>query len=163
MAVYKNVKVLILLLCLLIGGKVFADNNSEVLEFFNNFVNLSNQYDLKMLDFYSQNPIIKREVIGKNGALVIVPFSEHKKMQKAYSEHKKLLVNTKNNYKDKKVIELGNNTYKITAQRCPTVMDRCFDSYMIIKKENNTYKISEEYSKVQTTYFLKYKNNFGDL
>ncbi len=150
-------KILVLLICILIGVKVAADNNSEVLEFFDNFVSLSNQYDLRMLDFYTLNPIIKREVIGKNGALVIVPFSEHKKIQKAYSEHKKLLANTKNNYKDKKIIELGNNTYKITAQRCPTVMNRCFDSYMIIKKENNEYKIIEEYSKVQTTYFLKYK------
>lgn len=157
MKLFNMKKGLVLLTCILIGGKVIADNSSDVLEFFDNFVNLSNQYDLRMLDFYTKNPIIKREVIGKNGAMVIVPFSEHKKLQKAYSDHKKFLANTKNNYKNKKVTDLGNNTYKITAQRCPTVMNRCFDSYVIIKKENNVYKIAEEYSKVQTTYFLKYK------
>lgn len=157
MKVFTNKKVLILFLCFFIGGQAFSGSNSEVLEFFNNFVNLSNQYDLKMLDFYSQNPIIKREVIGKNGALVIVPFSEHKKMHQAYSKHKKLLANTKNNYKDKNVFDFGNNTYKITAQRCPTVMDRCFESYVIIKKDKDTYKIVEEYSQVQSAYFLKYK------
>ncbi len=151
--------ILIVGICFLCSKSVFAENTIEPIEVFNNFVYLSNQYDLKMLNFYSANPIIKRDVLGKKtNTLVTVPFSEHVKIQKMYSNHKKMLEKVKNNYKNPTLTKIGNNMYKITALRCPTVMDRCFNSYIIIQKQNGEYKIFEEYSQVQSTYFLKFKD-----
>ena len=130
----------------------------EALAFFDRFVTVSNQWSPDVINFYSSNPVIKRNVLKKTPVLVLVPFSEHKKMLINYSKHKILLRGIQNIYKDRKVTALGNDKYKISAQRCPTVMKRCFPAYMIIRKENNDYKIIEEYSDVQSSYFLRFKD-----
>jgi len=135
-----------------------ADTTSNVFAFFDKFVNLSNEYNLEVLKMYSNNPVIKRRVLKKEPVLVVVPFAELVKMQQAFNKYKKHLKNTKNFYNNRKITNLGNETYKISAQRCPTVMNGCFNSYMIIKKENGEFKIIEEYSDVKSTYFLKYRD-----
>lgn len=133
-------------------------NEQEAIEFFNNYENLANQWSLQVIDMYSSNPVIKRNVLKKTPVTVIVPFNEHKKMLETYNKNKKLLIGIKNNYKNKKVTNLGNDKYKISAERCPTIMNRCFDCYMIIQKQNGQYKIIEESSDVKSTYFLKFKD-----
>jgi len=133
-------------------------NEQEALEFFNRYENLANQWSLEVINMYSSNPVIKRNVLKKTPVMIVVPFEEHKKMLKTYNKNKKLLFGIKNNYKNKKVTDLGNGKYKISAERCPTIMNRCFDCYMIIQKQNNQYKIIEESSDVKSTYFLKFKD-----
>lgn len=131
---------------------------SEARDFFNKYVNLSNQWSLDLIDMYAQNALIKRNILKKQPELVNVPLDEHKKMLKNYNKYQYLLIGVKNNYNVKSVNSLSNNKYKITAQRCPSIMNRCFDCYMIIQKQNGEFKITEEYSDVNSRYFLKFKD-----
>lgn len=148
---------LFLVLFVFLTTNIQADTKSEALEFFDRFVNLSNEYNLDALNMYAKNPVIKRRVLKKKPVTVIVPFSELVKMQRVFNKHKNQLKNTKNYYNNRVIISLENDKYKITAKRCPTVMNKCFDSYMIIQKQNDEFKILEEFSDVQTTYFLRFK------
>lgn len=145
-------------LILFLSIEIVYASEKDVLLFFNEFIDHSNKWDLETLNYYSKNPIIKRNVLNKTQCLVIVPVDEHKKMLKNYNKHKNLLKGIKNNYKNKSVLKISDDKYKITAQRCPTIMNKCFGSYVIIQKQNNEFKIIEEYSDVQSNYFLKFKD-----
>lgn len=153
----KKIVLLIFFIIYLSFCKAYSAEN-DALQFFDRFVTLSNQWGTDVIALYDTNPVIKRNVLKKTPILVIVPFEEHKKMLINYSKHKILLKGIRNDYKDKKVTNLGNNKYKISAQRCPTVMRRCFPAYLIIQKQNDQFRIIEEYSDVQTTYFLRFKD-----
>lgn len=133
-------------------------NEAEALAFFERFVTTSNEWSLEPINMYDKTAIIKRRVLKKNPVTVIVPLSEQEKILKTYNKNKKFLSGVKNNYKNIQIASLGNDKYKITALRCPSILDTCFDSYIIIQKKSNEYKIIEEYSDVKSSYFLKYRD-----
>jgi len=149
-------KILYLIIFIITILPAVQASEQDAMKFFNRYVTLSNQWSLEVVGMYSANPVIKRLVLNNNPVLVTVPFSEQKKILEYYNKHKFLLKGVRNDYKSVRVNELGNGKYKISAQRCPSMMKSCFNSYMIIQKQNGEYKLVEEYSEVKSKYFLRY-------
>ena len=57
---------------LLIGTKVFADDTQEALKFFKSYVNAANSYSPDLIQMYSPDAKIIRQVIKPDGELVDV-------------------------------------------------------------------------------------------
>ena len=57
---------------LLIGTKVFADDSQEALKFFKSYVNAANSYSPDLIQMYSPDAKIIRQVIKPDGELVDV-------------------------------------------------------------------------------------------
>ena len=134
-----------------------AQNYINGLDIFNQYQTYANTYDSRLLELYSPNVKIIREVIKPNGEKVrinIPPkrfFNELKIGQKTAR-----LKKYKNKYKDITVQEIPNGI-KITAVRQPVNENYWLQMYQILESTDSGYKITEEMMQTKVQAFLKAK------
>lgn len=141
------------------GLKAFADDAQEALKFFNSYVAAANSYSPAVAAMYSPNAKIIRQVVKPNGELVDVntDTATYIKQMKIGQAGAKLR-GYKNNYTNVSVTSLGNGAYKVSSLRQPTGENYKLKTYMIVKKQNGSWKITEEMMQTKVQTFLKYAN-----
>ena len=138
-------------------GIAFAENSAEALKFFRNYVNAANSYSNTLVDMYSPDAKIIRQVIKPDGEPVNIETdtATYIKQLRLGQKTAKLrrYKNTYSNIKTEKVP----NGYKISALRQPSGERYKLKSYMIINKQpNGEWKIIEELMQTKVQLFLKY-------
>lgn len=153
-------KVLFLLVLFLSTSvAVFADNQTEAVEFFNKYVNAANTYSQELPSFYSPKARIIRQVIKPDGELVdketdVARYVSEMKKSQALAKMRKY----KNNYSDIKAVKINNNTYKVTALRQPTGETYKLKTYMVLEKQaNGNWQIIEEMMQTKVQMMLHAK------
>jgi hypothetical protein len=148
---------LIIFFILIMGSVVFADDQQDALNFFKSFINASNNYSSSLLNMYSSNAKIIRQVVKPDGQLVNVYFSaaDYKK-QMRISEKLAKLKNYRNCYTDINATKVSNG-YKIEAMRRPCNEKYKLKTYMIVQKQSdNNWIIVEELMQTKEQILLKY-------
>lgn len=126
--------------------------------FFNKYTQYANTYDSNLLNMYSPNVKIIREVVKPTGETeeVIVPskrfFKELKLGQKTAKLRK-----YKNKYRNVIASEIPNGI-KITAERQPTDETYWLKMYQILQDTDSGLKITEEMMQTKVQAFLRHKN-----
>lgn len=140
---------------LLTFSDVYAYSTKDGMNFFDQYQYYANNYDEKLLDLYSPNANIIREVVKPTGETVSVKvptkrfFKELKIGQKTARIRK-----YKNKYKNIVVQEVPNGI-KISAERQPIKETYWLKMYQIITPTNNGPKITEEMMQTKVQTFLK--------
>lgn len=150
-------KLLLTLFVLLFGLSVFANDQEDALKFFNNYVSASNSYSNTILNMYSDNAKIVRQVIKPNSQLVNVPFSisDYRSQLKLSSKIAKIR-NYKNSYSNITVTKVANG-YRIDAIRKPSLSNDKLKATMVVQKQpNGRWLIVEETMQTKEQVFLKY-------
>lgn len=150
-------KILLTLFILFLGLGVFAADKDEALNFFNNFVSSSNNYSPALLNMYSDDAKIIRQVVKPDGKLVNAYFSidDYKKQMKISAKIAKIK-NYKNFYSDINVTKVSNG-YKIEAKRKPSGETYKLKAAMVVQKQpNGKWLIIEELMQTKEQIFLKY-------
>ncbi len=150
-------KLLLTFIFLMLGLGVFANEQQEALNFFNSFIQTSNNYGTSLLDMYSDDAKIIRQVVKPDGKLVNVPFSidDYRKQMRLSSKIAKLK-HYKNQYSNITVTKAPNG-YKIDSIRKPSLSDYKLKSSMVVKKQpNGKWLIVEELMQTKEQIFLKY-------
>lgn len=150
-------KILLTLIVLIIGLGVFAGDREEALNFFNSYVSASNNYSSSLLNMYSDNAKIIRQVIKPNGQFVNVYFSiDDYKSQMRLSSKIAKIKNYKNYYSNIDVTKVSNG-YKIDAMRKPSLSDYKLKTSMVVQKQpSGKWLIIEELMQTKEQIFLKY-------
>jgi len=148
---------LLTLIFMFMGLGAFADDRSEALNFFSSYVRASNSYSTSVLNMYSDDASIIRQVVKPDGQLVNVPFSvkDYKKQLRLSSKIAKIK-KYKNYYSDIRVTKVSDG-YKIDAMRKPSLSDYKLKASMTIKKQpGGGWLIVEELMQTKEQIFLKY-------
>lgn len=137
----------------------FADDAQEALKFFNSYVSAANSYSPAVAAMYSPNAKIIRQVIKPDGALVNVntdtaTYIRQMKLGQAGAK----LRGYKNTYTNISVANAGNGAYKVSSLRQPSGENYKLKTYMIVKKVDGNWKITEEMMQTKVQTFLKYAN-----
>lgn len=155
----KKLYVLMLLIGMLFtsGIKAFADDSQEALKFFNSYVTAANSYSPTITTMYSPNAKIIRQVVKPDGTLVNVntdtaTYIKQMKLGQAGAKLRKY----KNTYTNVLVTSAGNGAYKISSLRQPSGETYKLKTYMIVKKVNGKWQITEEMMQTKVQTFLKY-------
>lgn len=150
-------KFLLTFIVLVFGLCVFADDRQDALAFFNNYTQASNSYNSSILNMYSNDATIIRQVIKPNGQLVNVYFSVNDyKKQLRLSQTIAKIRHYKNYYSDINVTKVSNG-YKIDAMRKPSLSDYKLKSSMTVQKQaSGKWLIVEELMQTKEQIFLKY-------
>ena len=141
----------------LVSGETFAFTVQDGLSFFNQYQNYANTYNVNLLDMYSNNVKIIREVIKPTGVVVsiVIPskrfFQELKIGQKTAK-----LKRYKNHYRNISV-KITPNGYKISAERQPTRENYWLKMYQIVQPTDTGMKIVEEMMQTKVQAFLNAK------
>lgn len=136
---------------------VYAYTPQQGMDFFDKYKTYANTYDKKLLDMYSPDVKIIREVIKPTGERVSVNipskrfFHELKIGQKTAK-----LKKYKNTYKNVIVQEVPNGI-KISAQRQPSKENYWLEMYQIIEETESGPKITEEMMQTKVQRFLNEK------
>ena len=135
----------------------FADDAQDALKFFNSYVSAANSYSPTVATMYSPNAKIIRQVIKPDGTLVNVntdtaTYIKQMKLGQAGAK----LRGYKNNYTNVSVTSAGNGAYKVSSLRQPSGETYKLKTYMIVKKVNGSWKITEEMMQTKVQTFLKY-------
>lgn len=149
-------KFILVILIMTCGLSAYA-NDKDALNFFNSYVKASNTYSAELLEMYSNNAKIIRQVIKPNGEQVNIPFSvkDYKKQMVISSKLAKLR-NYKNYYSDIDITKVSNG-YKVTAKRKPSTSNYKLKSYMIVQEQpNGKWLIVEEMMQTKEQILLKY-------
>lgn len=134
-----------------------ADTSQEALNFFNSYVSAANSYSPTVATMYSPNAKIIRQVIKPDGTLVNVDtdtatYIKQMKLGQAGAR----LRGYKNTYTNVTVTPAANGAFKVSSLRQPSGENYKLKTYMIVKKENGTWKITEEMMQTKVQTFLKY-------
>lgn len=140
------------------GAAVFADTEEQdALKFFKQYINAANNYSPELVQMYSPEAKIIRQVIKPDGELVDVEtdtdtyISQMKMGQKGAKMRK--YKNTYSNIKAEKV----QNGYKISSLRQPSGEKYKLKTYMIVQKQaSGKWLIVEEMMQTKVQTFLKY-------
>lgn len=153
----KKILSLIFGLLVFTGLQAFADGKQEALNFFNNYVKEANSYSNAVADMYSPNAKIIRQVVKPDGgtANAYTDTATYVKQMKIAQAGAKVR-GYKNFYSDVKVQDLGNGSYKISSLRQPIGETYKLKTYMIIKKINGKWLITEELMQTKQQIFLRY-------
>ena len=155
----KKLKILIPIIGLILTfSDVYAQTPQEGMAFFVKYQGYANSYDNKLLDMYSPNAKIIREVIKPSGETetVIVPSSRYFKELKIGLKTAKLR-KYKNSYKNIIAQEVPNGI-KISAERQPSKETYWLKMYQIYTPTDSGLKITEEMMQTKVQSFLKNKN-----
>ena len=136
----------------------YANEMTEVQNFFNRYVEAANSYDNDFFDFYSSDAKIIRIVEKSDGTFesVNIPFDRYKSEVKKSTKLMRLR-KYKNFYSDIKILPQGNN-YKLSALRQPSLSDYKIPAHFIIGKDyNGNWKIMEESMNTRVQTFLTRK------
>lgn len=139
------------------GLQAFADDAQEALKFFNSYVSAANSYSPTVANMYAPNAKIIRQVIKPDGTLVNVntdtaTYIRQMKLGQAGAKMR----GYKNTYTNVSVASAGNGAYKVSSLRQPSGESYKLKTYMIVKKQNGTWKITEEMMQTKVQTFLKY-------
>ena len=141
------------------GLQAFADSAQEALNFFNSYVSAANSYSPTVAGMYSPSAKIIRQVVKPNGELVNVSTNTatYIKQMKIGQAGAKMR-GYKNTYTNVSVTSLGNGAYKVSSLRQPKGETYKLKTYMIVKKLNGKWHITEEMKLSKELIFLKYAN-----
>lgn len=141
------------------GLQAFADDAQEALKFFNSYVTAANSYNPVITTMYSPNAKIIRQVVKPDGGLVNVDTNTatYIKQMKIGQAGAKMR-GYKNTYSNISVASLGNGAYKVSSLRQPKGETYKLKTYMIVKKINGKWQITEELMQTKEQIFLKYAN-----
>lgn len=134
-----------------------ADTNSDALDIFEQYQTYANNYDKRLLNLYSPDVKIIREVIKPDGMKVKINipskrfFHELKIGQKTAK-----LKRYKNKYKNITTEKVPNGI-KISAIRQPSNESYWLNMYQILQPTESGYKITEEMMQTKVQFFLKAK------
>lgn len=147
----------VLIVMVVTGLMAFADDAQEALKFFNSYVSAANSYSPAVTTMYSPNAKIIRQVVKPDGTLVNVntdtaTYIKQMKLGQAGAK----LRGYKNTYTNVSVTPAGNGAYKISSLRQPSGEKYKLKTYMIVKKQNGSWKITEEMMQTKVQTFLKY-------
>ena len=135
----------------------FADELSDVREFFDSYIKAANSYKKNIPDYYSPEARIIRVVIKPDGSKQSVEFNVEDYMRQLKKRSKLArIVRYKNRYEDIQVSELGSGKYKISALRYPMRDKIGLNFYFIVENTDNGYKVIEESMETDVQDFLKY-------
>lgn len=154
----KLLSIFIIFAMFLISGlRAFADDSQEALKFFNSYVSAANSYNPVITTMYSPSAKIIRQVVKPNGELVDVntntaTYIKQMKIGQAGAKMR----GYKNTYTNVSVTSLGNGSYKISSLRQPKGETYKLKTYMIVKKINGKWQITEELMQTKEQIFLKY-------
>lgn len=150
-------KIVLTMIFLLMGLGVFASEQDDALKFFNSFIQASNSYSPTLLNMYSDNAKIIRQVVKPDGKLVNIPFSMHDyKTQMKLSAKLAKLKHYKNEYSGISVTK-AQNGYRIDSMRKPSLSDYKLKSSVVVQKQpNEKWIIVEELMQTKEQIFLKY-------
>ena len=139
------------------GLAVFANDQQEALNFFNSYVSAANSYSPTVATMYSPNAKIIRQVVKPDGTLVNVNTDTAtyvKQMRLGQAGAK--MRGYKNHYTNVTVTPMGNGAYKISSLRQPSGETYKLKTYMVVKKVNGSWKITEEMMQTKVQTFLRY-------
>lgn len=142
---------------LVTGLATFANDSQEALKFFNSYVSAANSYSPTVATMYSPNAKIIRQVVKPDGTLVNVNTDTAtyvKQMRLGQAGAK--LRGYKNTYTNVSVTPMGNGSYKISSLRQPSGENYKLKTYMVVKKVNSSWKITEEMMQTKVQTFLRY-------
>lgn len=141
------------------GLKAFADDSQEALKFFNSYVTAANTYNPVITTMYSPDAKIIRQVVKPDGGLVNVDTNTatYIKQMKIGQAGAKMR-GYKNTYTNISVSPMGNGAYKVSSLRQPKGETYKLKTYMVVKKINGKWQITEEMMQTKEQIFLKYAN-----
>lgn len=137
---------------------VYAQTPQDGIAFFNQYKNFANSYNDKILDMYSPNAKIIREVIKPSGEAeqVIVPAERYFKELKIGQKTAKLR-KYRNSYKNV-IAQKVRNGIKVSAERQPSRESYWLKMYQIYTPTDSGLKITEEMMQTKVQSFLRHKN-----
>ncbi len=137
---------------------VYAQTPQEGMAFFNQYQSFANSYNDKILDMYSPNAKIIREVIKPSGESeqVVVPAERYFKELKIGQKTAKLR-KYKNSYKNV-IAQKVPNGIKVSAERQPSKESYWLKMYQIYTPTDSGLKITEEMMQTKVQSFLRHKN-----
>lgn len=137
---------------------VYAQTPQEGMAFFNQYQSFANSYNDKILDMYSPNAKIIREVIKPSGEAeqVVVPAERYFKELKIGQKTAKLR-KYKNSYKNV-IAQKVPNGIKVSAERQPSKESYWLKMYQIYTPTDSGLKITEEMMQTKVQSFLRHKN-----
>lgn len=134
-----------------------ADDKTDVLKTFDQYVNDANSYATTIPNYYIKNAKIIRVVNKKQGgqASVIIPFDRY---LKELSTHAKIakVANYKNRYENRKITQVGAD-YKVSSTRIPRNDKTGLPAHFVFTKVGNSWKIKEESMETNVQTFLNAK------
>lgn len=138
---------------------VMAETPKEAMDFFIKYTNFANNYDENLLDMYSPDAKIIREVVKPSGELVevVVPTKRYFKELKLGQKTAKLR-KYRNKYRNIIAQEVPEGI-KITAERQPSKETYWLKMYQIVKDTDSGMKITEEMMQTKVQAFLNQKDN----
>lgn len=154
----KTKILLTFLFCAIIYPQAFGSTPQKAVEFFKQYQNLANTYDETLLQMYSPDVKIIREVVKPTGETIdiVVPpkrfFKELKMGQKTAK-----LRRYKNKYRNITAQETPEGI-KITAERQPSKETYWLKMYQIVQNTDSGFKIKEEMMQTKVQSFLKHKD-----
>ena len=115
---------------------VFADEQKEALDFFNNYVESANNYSSTIAGMYSPDAKIIRQIVKPDGttANATTDTATYIKQMKIGQAGAKLR-HYKNNYTNIVVTPYGEGAYKVSSLRQPSGENYKLKTYMILKKQ----------------------------
>lgn len=134
-----------------------AKTPKEAIDFFNKYTYYANNYDENILDMYSPEAKIIREVVKPTGETVevIVPAKRYFKELKIGQKTAKLR-RYKNKYRNIIAQETPEGI-KISAERQPSKENYWLKMYQIVQETDSGFKIKEEMMQTKVQAFLNHK------
>lgn len=137
--------------------QVFADDMDDVKTNFNNYVYAANTYSPNLLNFYSPNAKIIRQVVKPDGttANAVTDMATYAK-QMRISQGTAKMRHYRNKYKNITTTKVSNGI-KVSALRQPMNDQYWLKTYQIWQKQpNGSWIIIEEMMQTKQQIFLKY-------
>ncbi len=134
-----------------------ADDKTDALNFFNNYVNAANSYSPAVEQMYSPSAKIIRQVVKPDGTTVDVytdtaTYIKQMKLSQTVAKARKY----KNSYSNINAIPVSNG-YKVSSLRQPTGETYKLKTYMIVQKQpDGKWQIVEEMMQTKEQIFLRY-------
>ena len=154
-----KIKIIMLTLCMLFCTVLAeAKTPKDALDFFNRYTNYANTYNSELLDLYSPDAKIIREVVKPTGETVdiVVPTRRYFKELKIGQKTAKLK-KYKNKYRNIIAQEIPDGI-KISAERQPSKETYWLKMYQIVQETDTGFKIKEEMMQTKVQSFLNHKN-----
>ncbi len=154
-----KIKIVLLIIAIIFGyTNAYAKTPKEAIDFFNKYTTYANNYDENLLDLYSPEAKIIREVVKPSGETVdvVVPTKRYFKELKIGQKTAKLR-RYKNKYRNIIAQETPDGI-KISAERQPTRENYWLKMYQIVQETDTGFKIKEEMMQTKVQTFLKHKD-----
>lgn len=154
-----KIKIIVAMLGIFAGGlAVYSETPQEAVKFFGQYADFANTYNDKLLDMYSPDAKIIREVVKPSGETVqvILPTQKYLKELK-FGQKTAKLRKYKNKYRNVAANKLPDGV-KITAERQPSKETYWLKMYQIVQNTDDGLKITEEMMQTKVQAFLRQKD-----